>query len=120
VSSNDESEECGPCSQAPQVKVFGGLSYRTRADLEFSVDAAYTSSTTWIEREPGESDPTSIQFISNPLNAYTVLNARVGYEVVKDKLTMAVVGSNLAGSHSQHPFGNRIERRVYATLTVTP
>ncbi|WP_224367713.1 TonB-dependent receptor domain-containing protein [Hyalangium versicolor] len=121
VSSDDEADDqCAPCSQAPQVKLFGGLTYRTRADLEFGVDAAYTSSTTWIEREPGEADPTSIQFISNALPAYTVLNARVGYEVVKDKLTVAVVGSNLGGGHAQHPFGNRIERRVYASLTVTP
>jgi hypothetical protein len=49
-----------------------------------------------------------------------VLNARVGYEVVKDKLMVALVGSNLGASHAQHPFGNRIERRVFATLTVTP
>ena len=35
-------------------------------------------------------------------------------------LTVAVVGSNLAASHTQHPFGNRIERRVLAILTVTP
>ncbi len=121
VTSDDETaDQCGPCSQAPQLKLFGGLTYRTREDLEFGVDAAYTSSTTWIEREPAASDPTSIEFLSNALPAYTVLNARVGYEVVKDKFTVALVGSNLGPSHAQHPFGNRIERRIYATLTVTP
>ena len=112
--------QCGPCSQAPQLKLFGGLTYRTRADLEFGVDAAYTSSTTWIEREPNSADPTVIDFIASPLGGYTALNARVGYDVIKDRFTVAVVGSNLAGAHSQHPLGNRIERRVYATLTVTP
>jgi iron complex outermembrane receptor protein len=112
--------QCGPCSQAPQVKLFGGFTYRTRVDLEFGVDAAYTSSTVWIEREPAAADPTRIEFLSNGLPAYTILNARVGYEAVKDKLTLAVVGSNLAGSHTQHPFGNRIERRVYASITVIP
>jgi iron complex outermembrane receptor protein len=116
----EENGECGPCSQAPQLKLFGGLTYRTRSDLEFGVDAAYTSSTTWIEREPNSADPTRIDFIANPLDAYTALNARVGYDVIKDRLTVAVVGSNLASAHSQHPLGNRIERRVYATLTVTP
>jgi outer membrane receptor protein involved in Fe transport len=119
-SDGGENAQCGPCSQAPQLKLFGGLTYRTRADLEFGVDAAYTSSTTWIEREPAPGDPTRIEFLSNGLPAYTVLNARVGYDVLKDKLTVALVGSNLAGAHSQHPFGNRIERRVYATVTVTP
>jgi iron complex outermembrane receptor protein len=115
-----QDETCGPCSQAPALKLFGGLTYRTRSDLEFGVDATFTSSTTWIEREPSSADPTRIEFLANGLPAYTVLNARVGYEVVKDKLTMAVVGSNLAGSHTQHPFGNRIERRVYASMTVIP
>ena len=44
----------------------------------------------------------------------------MGYEVIKDRFTVAVVGSNLAAAHTQHPLGNRIERRVYATVTVTP
>ncbi|KFE64315.1 TonB-dependent receptor [Hyalangium minutum] len=116
----EDATTCGPCSQAPQVKLFGGLTYRTRSDLEFGVDATYTSGTTWIEREPASADPTRIEFIANPLAAYTVLNARVGYEVIQDKLTVAVVGSNLAAGHTQHPFGNRIERRVYASMTVIP
>jgi len=116
----EEDAQCGPCSQAPGLKLFAGLTYRTRVDLEFGVDAAYTSSTTWIEREPAAADPTRIEFLANGLPAYTILNARVGYEVVKDKLTVAVVGSNLAGSHTQHPFGNRIERRVFASMTVIP
>jgi iron complex outermembrane receptor protein len=88
--------------------------------MEFGVDAAYTSSTTWIDREPNSADPTRIDFIASPLGAYTSLNARVGYDVIKERLTVAVVGSNLASAHTQHPLGNRIERRVYATLTVTP
>jgi iron complex outermembrane receptor protein len=113
-------EQCGPCSQAPQLKLFGGLTYRTRSDLEFGVDAAYTSSTTWIDRQPNSADPTRIDLIASPLDAYLSLNARVGYDVIKDRFTVAVVGSNLAGAHAQHPLGNRIERRVYATLTVTP
>jgi iron complex outermembrane receptor protein len=120
TSDREEKEQCGPCSQAPQFKLYAGVTYRTKADLEFGVDAAFTSSTTWIEREPAAADPTRIELLSNPLTAYTVVNARVGYQAVKDTVDVALVGSHLAGAHSQHPFGNRIERRVYATLTVTP
>ncbi|MCY1020346.1 TonB-dependent receptor domain-containing protein [Pyxidicoccus sp. MSG2] len=120
TSDREEKAQCGPCSQAPQLKLYAGVTYRTKADLEFGVDAAFTSSTTWIEREPAAADPTSIELLSNPLTAYTVVNARVGYQAVKDTVDVALVGSHLAGAHSQHPFGNRIERRVYATLTVTP
>jgi iron complex outermembrane receptor protein len=117
---SDGEEQCGPCTQAPQLKLYGGVTYRSRADLEFGVDAAYTSSTTWIEREPAAADPTRIEPIANSLRAYTVVNARVGYQAVKDTVDVALVGSHLAGGHTQHPFGNRIERRVFATLTVTP
>ncbi|MBN1209389.1 MAG: TonB-dependent receptor [Myxococcaceae bacterium] len=120
VTSEGEEEQCGPCRQAAGIKLFGGVTYRTRADLEFGVDAAFTSGTTWIEREPAETDPTSIALIPYQLGGYTVLNARVGYEIIKDRLTAAVVGSNLGPAHSQHPFGNRVQRRIYATLTVTP
>jgi iron complex outermembrane receptor protein len=111
---------CGPCSQAPQLKVYGSVTYRTRSDLELGVDAAWTSSTTWVEREPSTLDPTRIEALGNVLPAYAVVNARVGYDVMKDRVSVALVGSHLAGAHAQHPFGNRIERRVLATLTVTP
>ncbi|MBZ4421089.1 TonB-dependent receptor [Myxococcus sp. RHST-1-4] len=120
TSDREEKAECGPCSQAPQLKLYGGVTYRTKADLEFGLDAAFTSSSTWIEREPAAADPTRIELLSNPLKAHTVINARVGYKAVPDTVDVALVGSHLGGAHSQHPFGNRIERRVYATLTVTP
>ncbi|MFP2910716.1 TonB-dependent receptor plug domain-containing protein, partial [Pyxidicoccus sp. 3LFB2] len=120
TSDREEKAECGPCSQAPQLKLYGGVTYRTKADLEFGLDAAFTTASTWIEREPASADPTRIELSSNPLAAHAVINARVGYEAVKNTVDVALVGSHLGGSHTQHPFGNRIERRVYATLTVTP
>ncbi|RKH08306.1 TonB-dependent receptor [Corallococcus sp. CA047B] len=120
VTSDLPEEGCGPCSQAPGFKVFGGITYRTRADLEFGIDAAFTSSSTWVEREPAANDPTRVELLSNNLPAYAVVNARVGYEVVKDLASVSLMGSQLGGTHAEHPFGNRIERRVFANLTVTP
>ncbi|MBS1153226.1 MAG: btuB3, partial [Myxococcaceae bacterium] len=111
---------CGPCSQAPTVKVFGGIWYQTPVNLDLSVDAAYTSSTIWVEREPAAEDPTRISNVSNALGGYVVVNARVGYRLFKDRLTVAVVGSQLGPTHAEHPFGNLISRRVFATVTVTP
>jgi len=111
---------CGPCSQAPQFKLYGGITYRTRQALELGLDVAWSSATNWVEREPTAQDPTRIELLSNGLGAYTVINARVGYSPVKDRVSVALVGSNLGPSHSQHPFGNLIERRVLALLTVTP
>ncbi|WNG39848.1 TonB-dependent receptor [Archangium violaceum] len=120
VSAEGEEGLCGPCSQAPQFKLYGGITYRTRQALELGVDAAWTSATTWVEREPESEDPTRIEPLANALPAYAIINARVGYTPVKDKVSVALVGSNLGPAHSQHPFGNRIERRVLAILTVTP
>ena len=111
---------CGPCLQAPQFKVYGGVTYRTRQALELGVDVAWTSSTTWVEREPAAADPTAISLLPLDLGGYTIINARVGYTPVKDTVSVSLVGSNLGASHFQHPFGNRIERRVLALLTVTP
>jgi len=120
TSDREAKAQCGPCSQAPQLKLYGGVTYRTRVDLEFGLDAAFTTASTWIEREPAAADPTRIELLSNPLAAHAVINARVGYEAVKNTVDVALVGSHLGRAHAQHPFGNRIERRVYATLAVTP
>ncbi|MGZ3459197.1 MAG: TonB-dependent receptor plug domain-containing protein, partial [Archangium sp.] len=120
VTAQGEEGLCAPCSQAPQFKLYGGVTYRTRQALELGLDAAWTSSTIWVEREPAAEDPTRIEPLANPLPAYTVINARVGYTPVKDRVSVALVGSNLGPAHAQHPFGNTLERRVLAILTVTP
>jgi outer membrane receptor protein involved in Fe transport len=113
-------DACVPCRQAPQLKLFGAVTYRTRMGLELGTDATFTSATRWIEREPSAADPTQISLNPNALPSYTVLNARVGYEAIKDRLSLALVGSQLGNSHFEHPFGNQIERRVLGLVTVTP
>lgn len=115
-----EGAECGPCQQAPGFKLYGGATWRSPVNFDFTVEGAYTSTTTWIEREPGATDPTLIVNKANALPAYTVLNARVGYRALNDKLEVALAGTHLLNPHQEHPFGNRIERRILGTLTVTP
>jgi iron complex outermembrane receptor protein len=51
---------------------------------------------------------------------YTVINARVGYKLLDDRVAVALVGTNLGPSHTQHPFGNLISRRFFVTLSVAP
>ena len=111
---------CGPCTQAPAVKVNAGFIYRTKVNLDLSADLSFVTSTTWVEREPSPLDPTQITNPQNPLAAYTVINARVGYRLFNDKVTVALVGSQLGPSHQEHPFGNNVNRRVFAQLTVQP
>jgi iron complex outermembrane receptor protein len=120
LTAQGEDSLCGPCTQAPQVKLYGGVTYRTRQNLELGLDVAWSSATQWVEREPAADDPTRIDAIANALPSYAVISARVGYMPVKDKVSVALVGTNLGPPHSEHPFGNLIQRRVLALLTVTP
>jgi iron complex outermembrane receptor protein len=111
---------CGPCTQAPAFKLFAGASYRASFGLDVSVDVSLTTGMTWVEREPDPADPTRIANLQNPLPAYVVLNARAGYRFFDDRLSIAVVGTQLGPSHQEHPFGNLVSRRVMATVTVRP
>lgn len=120
VVANSEVAVCGPCTQAPALKFNAGFVYRTPVNLDLSADLSFVSATTWVEREPSASDPTQIVNLQNPLAAYTVINARVAYRFFNDRLTVAVVGSQLGPDHQEHPFGNTINRRVFAHITVQP
>lgn len=120
VESNTPGTACGPCTQAPTAKVNGGFVYRTPVGLDLSADFSYASATIWVEREPARVNPTQILFVQNPLAAYTVLNARVGYRLFNDRLTLALVGSQLGPDHQEHPLGNSVNRRLFATITVQP
>jgi iron complex outermembrane receptor protein len=120
IVANSGATVCGPCTQAPAAKVNAGFVYRTPVNLELSADLSVVTSTTWIEREPSPSDPTQIANLQNPLAAYTVINARVAYRFLNDRVAIAVVGSQLGPSHQEHPFGNDVNRRVFATLSVQP
>lgn len=111
---------CGPCSQAPNFKMNAGFVYRSPVKLDLSADVSFVTGTTWVEREPSASDPTQIVNLQNPLAAYTVINARVGYRFLDDRVSVAIVGSQLGPDHQEHPFGNLVSRRLFAQLTVTP
>lgn len=120
VVANSGAMVCGPCAQAPTVKVNAGFVYRTPVNLDVSADLSVVSSSVWVEREPSAADPTQIVNLQNPLGAYAVINARVAYRLFNDRVTIAVVGSQLGPNHQEHPFGNSINRRVFAQLTVAP
>ncbi|MFT3710472.1 MAG: TonB-dependent receptor [Archangium sp.] len=121
IVANSGATVCGPCTQAPTVKVNGGFVYRTPVNLDLSADLSLVTATTWIEREPSPSDPTQIVNLQNPLKSpFVVINARVAYRLLNDRVTIAVVGSQLGPDHQEHPFGNNINRRVFAQVTVQP
>ena len=120
IVANSAVDVCGPCTQAPTVKVNAGFMYRSPINLDVSADFSFVSGTVWVEREPSAADPTQIANLRNPLGAYTVVNARVAYRFFDDRVTVAVVGSQLGPNHQEHPFGNDVNRRIFATLSVKP
>lgn len=120
IVANSGATVCGPCTQAPSAKVNAGFVYRSPVNIDISADVSVVTATTWIEREPNPSDPTQILNTPYALGAYTVVNARVGYRFFDDRVSIAVVGSQLGPSHEEHPFGNLVNRRIFAQLTVRP
>jgi iron complex outermembrane receptor protein len=111
---------CGACSQAPALKANIGFVYKTPVNLDLSAELSYVTSTVWVEREPSPADPTQILNASNALPGFAVINARVGYRLLNDRLSLAVVGQQLGPAHQEHPFGNSINRRIYVQLSVQP
>ncbi len=111
---------CGACTQAPTVKANFGIIYKTPVNFDLSADVSYVTGTTWVEREPSPADPTQILNVSNTLPGFAVINARVAYRLLNDRLTFAVVGQQLGPAHQEHPFGNDINRRVFGQITVQP
>jgi iron complex outermembrane receptor protein len=120
VNSEDKTAVCGPCTQTPAAKFFLGASYRSPIGVDVSADVAYQTGTIWVEREPSSADPTQVVNLQNPLAGYVVINGRIGYRLWNDKIQVAIVGTQLGPDHQEHPFGNLINRRVMATVTVTP
>ena len=115
----DQFEEMGPIDYI--VIEWPGRRSSSSSQRRSSASSSwYVSETNWIDREPAPADPTQITEIENPLAAYTVINARVGWRFFRDRLDIGLVGTNLGTAHAEHPFGNLIERRFFGTVTVTP
>jgi iron complex outermembrane recepter protein len=120
ITANANQEVCGPCRQAPSVKLNAGFLWRTKLGLDVSGDVSFVSATSWVERDANPVDPTQILNTVNDLKEYAVFNARVAYRLFNDRVTLSLVGSQLGANHQEHPFGNDVNRRVFANITVQP
>ncbi len=90
-----------------------GAQVRTKIGVDGSLDFHYVSPQTWGEQVT-EVTQQRIAYQSYHLDAYTLLNARVGYRFLKnDRAELSVMGFNLLGiEQREHPFGQLIGRRV--------
>jgi len=92
--------------------------WRTKANFDLGLELHYVSSVTWTERSFDVTQEGGVIFTPYGLPSYTMINGRVGYWWIREKLETGVAVYNLLGdSHREHPFGNEIGRRVLFSAT---
>ena len=88
-----------------------GVQLRTKPGFDGSLDFHYVSPQTWAEQVINLAAQ-RIEYQQFPLEAYTLLNARLGFRFLKDHADVSAMAFNLLGlEHREHPFGQVIGRR---------
>jgi iron complex outermembrane receptor protein len=106
--------------QTSQHKVNAGFQFRTKPGFDGEVSAHFASSQLWAERVPPPATEASatLRWVTSPIDAYVLLNARVGYRFLKNQAEVSATGFNLLNQrHQQHPFGQVVGRRFMGFLT---
>jgi iron complex outermembrane receptor protein len=104
--------------RTPMHKVNAGVQLRTRFGLDVELFGHFASRQVWLEQV---FDTTrGIVYSDFAVPDYFVLNGRVGYRLLNDRLDVGVVGTNLTDTrtttaHREHPFGTPQALRVMAT-----
>lgn len=95
-----------------------GVQYRSPFGLDISLDLHWVSGQTWLEQDVDA--VRGVVFRELPLDAYYLMNARLGYRAMDDKLEFGVSAFNVTNNQiRQHPFGQRLETRVLGTVSYT-
>ncbi len=111
----------GLLSNTATHKLNALLLWRTRSSFDISFDAHYVSPVTWVENVFDPFNPNAVGgvlFTPYALPAYTLVNGRIGYRVIPNKLDLGVAVYNLLDDeHREHPYGNQIGRRFTVTAS---
>lgn len=108
----------GVTENSAQHKLNLSASWRTKIGLDLSGELHSVSGVTWMEKQFNPASATGVDINPFALPAYTLVNARLGYRLFRDRLDLAASVYNLLGEeHREHPFGNLIGRRVMFTAT---
>jgi iron complex outermembrane receptor protein len=101
--------------RTPQHKLNVGAQVRTAFGLDVEVTGNLVSSSVW--REQDFDVARGVIYDTYPLDSYFLLNGRVGYRALRDRLEFGVTGTNLTDNRArQQPFGAPIGARVMATV----
>ncbi len=95
-------------------KVNAGVQYRSRFGLDVSTDVSWFSPQVWVEQVTDLETGVRFQTFDQP--AFVMVNGRIGYRLLADRLDLGVVGTNLGFQDKrQHPFGQLVDTRVLGT-----
>jgi iron complex outermembrane receptor protein len=122
---NQDDSSCTAAQKAANVndsrtsvnKLNAGVQVRTGPGIDGSIDFHYVSPQTWDEQVESVSEQKIVDQAFH-LDAYYLLNARIGYRFLKNQAELSAVAFNLTGyEHREHPFGQTIGRRVMGFFT---
>lgn len=103
----------------PQHMGSFGASYRSRFGLDLNVDVHAVSRVFVPER--GFDEAGNIVVDACEGDPYAMVNARVGFRLLDDRLEFGVTGTNLVGwatgGHREHCLGTRVRPRVLGSAT---
>jgi outer membrane receptor protein involved in Fe transport len=103
----------------PQHMGMVGVTYRAPFGLDANVDLHVVGNVNVPER--GFDAAGNVVVDDCPAAAYPLLNARLGFRALKDKLEVGVTGSNLigfgTGGHQEHCLGTKVGARVLGSAT---
>lgn len=98
-------------------KINGGVQYRSPFGLDLALDIHLASEQTWVQAISSATSSSEVGVFRVP--GYAIVNARIGYRLFDDALELAVIGTNLASTpFRQHPFAQKISRRIFGSATL--
>jgi iron complex outermembrane receptor protein len=108
-------------TDSPLHKATLWTQFRSRVGFDLGASIHFVSSQDWIEPEFDPDDPSGFRLDPSRVDSAVVLMARLGYRFLDDQLEFALSGNNLLDygerRHQEHPFANRVEARLFASLT---
>jgi len=104
-------------ARTSKYKINGGVQIRTRPGIDVEVDVHYVSPEDWAEQVT-DLQKQQVVYQSFHLDAYTLVNARVGYRFLQGHAELSGVAFNLLDDrHREHPFGQILDRRLMGFFT---
>jgi hypothetical protein len=116
----DKKEVPGALAEEQQTslhKINAGIQYRANFGLDTSLDMHWFSDQLWVEQVTDVDRGVRDDKFAQP--SFLMVNARLGYRLLADRLELGVYGTNLTFNEKrQHPFGMPMDTRFMGTAKI--